>query len=128
MEYNIQVNNLGIGKLGETRVAQYLESKGWVILFRNYRLKIGELDIVAKTQLGLMVFVEVKASSRIYPSGFTPEDNMSNAKLMKFRRISRMFVAKHLYLFDQENGWRLDLVTITFLDDKRAILRHYKNI
>jgi len=48
-----------IGKKGEEIVAQYLKKEGYVILERNWRLPIGEIDIIAISE-ECLVFVEVK--------------------------------------------------------------------
>ncbi|MDR2898201.1 MAG: YraN family protein, partial [Spirochaetaceae bacterium] len=33
--------------MGETRAAEYLEKLGYTILFRNWRSRRGEIDIIA---------------------------------------------------------------------------------
>ncbi len=48
-----------LGRFGENAVAYYLEKKGYRILKRNYRVKGGELDIIAEKD-GVVAFVEVK--------------------------------------------------------------------
>lgn len=69
-----------IGVLGEEFVAQWLRSKGWIILHRRWRCRWGEIDIIARQQPDekhpsrltpntqhsppLLVFVEVKTRSR----------------------------------------------------------------
>ena len=47
------------GKAGEEHVCRYLEKRGWRIAARNYRIKGGEIDIVAEKD-GIIAFVEVK--------------------------------------------------------------------
>lgn len=47
------------GKLGEELTAYYLEKSGYEILRRNFRIKGGEIDIIAKKD-GVIAFVEVK--------------------------------------------------------------------
>lgn len=48
-----------IGRLGEEYAAKYLQKKRYKILEKNYRSKMGEIDIIA--QMGsYIVFVEVK--------------------------------------------------------------------
>lgn len=49
----------GRGKTGEDHVCGYLEKHGWKIAARNYRVKGGEIDIVAEKN-GIIAFVEVK--------------------------------------------------------------------
>jgi len=48
-----------LGQWGEDLVAEDLRRKGWTVVARNFRCRMGELDIVAKNQRYL-VFVEVK--------------------------------------------------------------------
>ena len=52
-------SNLEKGLLGEREAEKYLISKGYKIRDRNYRTKIGEIDIVAE-KFNTLVFVEVK--------------------------------------------------------------------
>lgn len=48
-----------LGQVGEVLACDYLRSKRYTILERNYRSPAGEIDIVAKRN-GVLVFVEVK--------------------------------------------------------------------
>jgi putative endonuclease len=49
-----------LGESGETLACRELERRGYAILERRYRSKVGEIDIVAR-QGDVTVFVEVKA-------------------------------------------------------------------
>ncbi len=51
-----------IGKKGENLVAEYLKSKGFTVIKRNYKDRYGEVDIIAEDGDNL-VFVEVKTRS-----------------------------------------------------------------
>ena len=51
---------VGLGKRGEDLACRALRRRGYVILDRRYRTRVGELDIVARDSRTL-VFVEVKA-------------------------------------------------------------------
>ncbi len=44
----------------EERAAQWVAAQGWRILQRNYRCKVGEIDIIAMDESQL-VFIEVRA-------------------------------------------------------------------
>ncbi|MEI6361491.1 MAG: YraN family protein [Actinomycetes bacterium] len=48
-----------LGKYGEDIAAQYLESTGLIVLARNWRCSVGELDIIARDG-GCLVVCEVK--------------------------------------------------------------------
>ena len=49
-----------IGKLGEESVCAYLKERGYNIAARNYRIKGGEIDIIAENG-DYIAFVEVKS-------------------------------------------------------------------
>lgn len=57
-------NNITKGILGEEKARDYLESEGYRILDRNFRTKIGEIDIIAMKD-SILAFIEVKARSSI---------------------------------------------------------------
>ena len=48
------------GREGEDKAVSYLESNGYTILDRNFRIRGGEIDIIASKD-DLLVFVEVKS-------------------------------------------------------------------
>ena len=56
-----------IGSAGEKIAALYLEKKGYKILRRNFRVKGGEIDIIAEND-DIISFVEVKSRSVHYIS------------------------------------------------------------
>lgn len=48
-----------LGQWGEDRTAEWIQSRGWRIVARNFRCRMGEIDIIAENERYL-VFVEVK--------------------------------------------------------------------
>ena len=51
--------NLKLGIQGEVRAAEFLRASGYQILRRNYRSKLGEVDIIARDK-DTICFIEVK--------------------------------------------------------------------
>lgn len=51
--------NRDTGSIGEQAAANFLKSRGYRIVSRNYRSLSGEIDLIA-SHLGFTVFVEVK--------------------------------------------------------------------
>ena len=49
----------GLGKAGEDLAARHLESRGFTVVARRYRTRMGEIDLVA-TSGDLVAFIEVK--------------------------------------------------------------------
>lgn len=114
-------NKSETGKLGEDFACRYLEGKNYKIIGRNYREKFGEIDIIAKSSDGILIFFEIK-TMRQYGNAanadlnlLSPEDQMTSAKIKKFKKISEMFAGKHQELIDDRFGWRLDLLSIDIL-------------
>ncbi|MBF7095823.1 YraN family protein [Alkalibacter sp. M17DMB] len=56
------MSNQNKGKFGESLAVDYLKSLGYSILKRNYRCRMGEIDIIAK-RCEDVIFVEVKSRS-----------------------------------------------------------------
>ena len=54
------MNKTEIGRLGEDAVCKYLTDSGYTIVERNYRIKGGEIDIIADNG-DYIAFVEVKS-------------------------------------------------------------------
>ena len=53
------MNRIELGRWGERQARDYLEDQGFVIREKNYRCKLGEIDIIVLDG-GCLVFVEVK--------------------------------------------------------------------
>ena len=56
------MNSTEIGRIGEEAVCEFLTSSGYEITNRNYRIKGGEIDIIA-VDSEYIIFVEVKTRS-----------------------------------------------------------------
>ena len=56
----MSVERQRFGRHSEELAAAHLQRSGYQILERNYRTRVGEIDIIAKHR-GTLVFVEVKA-------------------------------------------------------------------
>jgi len=125
-----------IGKIGEDIACDFLRSKGYTIIDRNYRRPWGELDIVSKKH-GKFHFVEVKTVSceinndvtRETPPcyGHRPEDNVHRLKLKRISRVIQSYCADKK-ISDSEQI-QLDIISI-FLDvsKKTARIRRLKDI
>lgn len=82
-----------VGKAGEDFVAQYLKSKGYIIIKRNWRdSRYGELDIVAENN-ECIAFVEVKTRqnnslvSGVEAVDFAKQQRTKNAANSFMRRL-----------------------------------------
>ncbi|MFO7551546.1 MAG: YraN family protein [Haliea sp.] len=74
---------LALGHSFEERAAQWVQAQGWQILQRNYRCKLGEIDIIAEDNQQL-VFIEVRArSNRRFASAAGSVDRRKQQKLVR---------------------------------------------
>lgn len=79
------------GQRGEELAARYLESLGWRVLARGYRVRGGEIDIVAARD-GILVFVEVK--TRRNPILDDGRGAVNAAKQRRLTRAAGLFLAR----------------------------------
>ena len=106
---------INFGKEGEEIAAEYLKKKGYKIIERNYRSRLGEIDIVALHK-AVTVFVEVKARS-----GSTfglPEDAVDKNKQRQMIRVALGYI-KHRRL--PEGRFRFDVVGVSFCEGRPAV-------
>lgn len=81
------------GKQGEDSAVEYLITKGYSILSRNYQTKNGEIDLVAQDPDNTIVFVEVK-SARSMKMG-NPLYWVTPAKQKRLVGVARRFIYEH---------------------------------
>ena len=92
-----------VGFIGEEKAVNFLIKKKYQILFRNWRTKIGEIDIIAldlsNTKGNTLVFIEVKT----LPSGNPEilEKELSVTKQKKIVKTSKCFLLEYRqYIYD----------------------------
>jgi putative endonuclease len=107
----------GIGQAGEEAAARYLEQQGYVILERNFRLRLGEVDIIARDGEDL-VFIEVKTRrTKNFGSPFEAVD------ARKQQQIAKVAAA---YIQGREIPVRFDVVAVS-IKGKNAQVEVLKN-
>ena len=86
-----------LGQRGEDIAAEHLERAGWRIVARNYRVREGEIDLIA-TRDGTLAFCEVKTLvHREQPSRGpgNPIESVGYKKQVRVRRMARQWLAAH---------------------------------
>ena len=85
-------NKRRIGSEYEQRAEQYLMEKGYRILERNFRNRMGEIDIIA-SQKGVLVFCEVKYRTS---SAFgSPLEAVDWRKQNQIRKVAQFYLMCH---------------------------------
>lgn len=94
------------GRLGEDLAAAHLIAQGLIVLDRNWRCEVGEVDIVAR-EGDALVICEVKTrSSRRFGS---PLEAVTPAKAARLKRLAACWVREHRV---RPRQIRIDLVGI----------------
>jgi putative endonuclease len=109
------------GNAGESFVAGRLERAGYRVVERNWRIRGGEVDIVALDG-EILVFVEVKV--RTGERLGVAEDTLDARKLGRLMRAANMYVEVHPEHIDRV--WRVDFVAITL--SKNGVVRRYSHV
>lgn len=111
------------GNLGEKVAEEYLKRKGYKIIARQWKCKVGEADLIAD-HLGCLVFIEVK-SRRTARFG-APEESITPDKFNKVAQVAEMYLLqKNL----SDARYRIDGVGVFFdTATGTATIRHYEDI
>ena len=109
-----------LGRWGEWVALRYVRRLGWDVVARNWRSRRrGEIDLIAYHG-PCLIFLEVK--TRLMPSQFPPEDNLSSQKVRQLERLAFEFALRYEM---QKQPMRIDLIAIETSDLRRFHLRHY---
>lgn len=110
------------GNRGERLAAKHLKRNGFRILKRQYRNRLGELDLIARDG-DAVVFVEVK--TRKSTAAGDPTEAITHAKQKKMTQLALAFLKRYNLL---ECRARFDVVAIVWPEgDGEPELTHYRN-
>lgn len=116
------MSNQSIGKQGEEKAMDFLKEKGCQILEKNYRKRIGEIDIIAfDPHHKEYVFVEVKTRSNL-SCGY-PEESITERKLNKILKTAQLWLMENK---KQDLKWRIDIIAIELKNECK--IKHIQNI
>ncbi|MCL5292144.1 MAG: YraN family protein [Actinobacteria bacterium] len=75
---------------GEEMACRYLQRRGFRILDRNFRMRTGEIDIIARKG-DLIIFCEVKArEGELFGKPF---EAVTERKIQRIRRLAESYIA-----------------------------------
>ncbi len=106
------MNNTKVGNHVEELACKFLQQHGYKILERNFRIRGGEIDIVAKVGEEI-VFVEVKA--RYSHEYGLPSEAITFWKIKALQKSALFYLQNKGWL---EKGYRFDFVGIDFADSR----------
>ena len=80
------------GDWGEALAAEYLEARGCRIVEREWRCRLGEIDLIAE-QEGTLLFVEVKLRTNLRYG--MPRESVTAKKQEKLRSAALLYLSMH---------------------------------
>ena len=114
---------LQFGQEGESAALDFLKKKSYRILEKNFRSKLGEIDIIADHK-GVMVFIEVKA--RLNHEYGHPFIALTPTKQKKIIQTAQSFLSQKRIVdkpvrfdviamtMDPSNTWKIELLENAF--------------
>lgn len=101
------MERITMGRAGEEAAAGHLKKKGLRIVKRNFRCRMGELDIVARDG-PCLVFVEVRT---VAGSAFgTAQESVNRKKRDKIRQVAMYYIQSEKV---RDVPLRFDVVAVT---------------
>lgn len=109
------------GKTGETIASEYLEEIGYKLLYKNFRCRQGEIDLIAKDK-DEIVFIEVKTRRN---TNYGEAKEAVNKEKIEHIIKTAMY---YLYITKQERAFvRIDVIEVYLLNGKTKI-NHLKQV
>ncbi len=100
------IDRIRFGRAGEDAAARYLISRGYRIRARRYRVRAGEIDLIAE-DAGTLVFGEVKSRRTILCGA--PAEAVDGRKRMHLVRAARFYLSREI---GRDRLCRFDVVEV----------------
>ncbi len=111
-----------LGRYGEELAVRHVEADGFVVLERNWRCDIGEVDIVARDG-DVLVVCEVKTrSSLAYGSPF---EAVTQRKLHRLERLGIRWMRERGI---RPRSMRVDVISVLRPSSGRTVIEHVRGL
>jgi len=110
----VSKQNIYLGKSGEDNALNFLKENGYKILVKNYKTKLGEVDIIAYDK-GTLCFIEVKTRGSLRFG--SPQEAVSHFKQRQISKVALQFLKRNNLLNKKA---RFDVVSVIYAEDKPA--------
>ncbi|MGH3329973.1 MAG: YraN family protein [Nocardioidaceae bacterium] len=111
-----------LGTYGEALAARHLVEQGMVLLDRNWRCSMGEIDLVLR-EGRVLVVCEVKTRSSL--AFGAPLEGVTEQKAARLRRLAARWLAEHAIRPDDV---RIDLVGILVPREGAVEIEHVRGV
>ena len=109
--------------MGERRAADFLVAKGYRVLQRNARTQLGEIDIIARSPDGLLVFVEVR-TRKGRRAALAAVESVDKRKQVRLANLAIEYLAAR----ELDESARIDVIAIAVDSNGRInSIEHLEN-
>ena len=132
-----------LGNLGEEIALEFLKTKNYKILDRNYFKnflsgpRIGEIDIIAVVKRDFLKFllnrkesirfIEVKTGKKEDEENFPPEERVNSKKKRKISKMAEIWLNEHKIPLNSK--WQIDIISISIDFTTNSVeIKHFENI
>ncbi len=112
---------LSLGSRGEMLAWGYLTRAGFKILEKNYRTRLGEMDVIAEKEKRIF-FIEVKTRSTS-AKGF-PEESVTVVKQRRIARLASSYLQKNK---KQDHAAAFAVISILWQPPQTPEVRWFEN-
>ncbi len=116
-------NNIKTGAFGEQLVVDFLIKQEIEIIERNWRVREGEIDIVALNNNGIFLFIEVKTRSSI--AFGHPFEAINREKANRMQRLALAWLATHGALGCE---YQIDVAGVLISPDESHTIEYRANL
>lgn len=110
-----------LGKIGEDLALDFLKSRSFSILERNFRSKFGEIDIISEKD-HCIYFIEVKTRSNIKHG--KPFESVNKRKIYHIKKVAQYYLLKNKF-----EGYKLKVAVFSILiEDEKVDIKFWENI
>ncbi|HOW58804.1 MAG TPA: YraN family protein [Candidatus Omnitrophota bacterium] len=113
--------HLSLGDRGETVACDFLRKEGYEIVQKNYKCKLGEIDVVAKRR-GRIAFVEIKTRTSVQFG--SPQEAVNFKKQEKLAKLAEWYLKEKKIT---NSPIAFDVVAVHWEDGKRPLVRLIKD-
>ncbi len=111
-----------LGRQGEELAAEFLSELGMIVMARNWRCDIGELDIVARDGECLVVCEVKTRSSAAFGN---PVETVTGRKVKRMRRLALRWLEEHSI---HAREIRFDIVGVLRMPGGSMAIQHVRGV
>ena len=117
------MNKQLLGATGEEIVSRYLQARDYTVIDRNWRIRSGEIDLIARSPDGKIIFVEVKSRTSLKYG-----DPLEAISPLKAHRLQKLALAWLIMQGEWGSDFRIDCAGVLITSDGREEIDYREGV